>query len=350
MVTRPFEVGDYVRFINEKQEGKITVILPSGNIIVDIEDGFPIEVTPKEIVKVQSGLQEKTKETPASTKASTTGEPLLPSPDEFRIHQEIRLLVIPEHSQVSTGGLKLYLLNTTSYQFLYSLSVVKDNMQTGIAAGEMTADKLVFLSDVKRAELFEFDSFRLTGVLHTSKAHHGLPVIRKDFQLPLPDLQQSFSFLPSPYAFARFVSLFKEEEQLPYVDDALMDKLQQEFGKASRKPSTPPSSHQPKKPQKEEQYLRQFGLTSGEIDLHIEELYPNIDGLSNAEIIDIQMRHFRKELDKAILRKANGIIFIHGVGNGILKAEIRKELKAAGFRFKDGDNRRYGLGATEVIL
>jgi len=167
MVTRPFEVGDYVRFINEKQEGKITVILPSGNIIVDIEDGFPIEVTPKEIVKVQSGLQGKTKETPASTKASTTGEPLLPSPDEFRIHQEIRLLVIPEHSQVSTGGLKLYLLNTTSYQFLYSLSVVKDNMQTGIAAGEMTADKLIFLSDVKREELFEFDSFRLTGVLHT---------------------------------------------------------------------------------------------------------------------------------------------------------------------------------------
>jgi hypothetical protein len=350
MIKPPFEIGDYVRFINEKQEGTITAILSSGNIVVDIEDGFPIEVTPKEIVKVQSGIQEKIKVTPAETRPAENDEPSLPSPEAFRISQEIRLLVIPAHSKVTTGSLKLYLLNTTTLQFLFSIAGVKGNLQTGIAAGDIKSEQLVFLTSFEREALFEYDSLRITGILHDNRPHHNNPVIRKEFQLPVPDLHQRFPFLPSPYAFAQSVPVYAAAETLPENNDALLEKLQQEFGKVSRKSTSAPSVTAGKKTQSEQQYLRQYGLSNGEIDLHIEELYPNIDGLSNAEIIEIQLRHFRKELDTAILRKASGIVFIHGVGNGILKAEIRKELKAGGFRFKDGDHNRYGYGATEVLL
>jgi dsDNA-specific endonuclease/ATPase MutS2 len=67
-------------------------------------------------------------------------------------------------------------------------------------------------------------------------------------------------------------------------------------------------------------------------------------------MLDIQLVHFRKELDLAMLRHAKSIVFIHGIGNGKLKAELRRELTSSGIRFADGAYNRYGAGATEVFL
>ena len=51
-----FQPGDKVSFVNEKQEGIIVTIQPNGMIVVEIEDGFPIEVTARELVKKHSIL------------------------------------------------------------------------------------------------------------------------------------------------------------------------------------------------------------------------------------------------------------------------------------------------------
>lgn len=88
-----------------------------------------------------------------------------------------------------------------------------------------------------------------------------------------------------------------------------------------------------------------------EVDLHIEELLENYKGMENAEIIRIQLSVFNKTLDNAILSKKRKIIFIHGVGNGRLKSEIRKIL--AGYdrvTFYDASYKKYGWGATEVLI
>ncbi|MFN6037757.1 MAG: Smr/MutS family protein, partial [Bacteroidota bacterium] len=88
-----------------------------------------------------------------------------------------------------------------------------------------------------------------------------------------------------------------------------------------------------------------------EIDLHIEELLEDFNGMSNGEILNYQIKIFQKELDKAISSKMKKIIFIHGVGNGRLKSEIRHILKSfPELKFCDGSYKKYGYGATEVIL
>lgn len=349
MSTKAFAIGDYVRFINEKQEGTIRAILASGIIVVDIEDGFPIEVLPRELVKVQQPAQEISQPAARSVPSIEKDEPPLPAAEAFRVNQELRLLVIPSHGRVTTGHLQLYLLNTTSLQLLFSLNRVTNNRQTGIAAGKAMPGELRYLMEVKRDDLIDYDQLRFIGLVHEERLHTGHPIIRKDFQLPVPDLHQRFPFLPSPYAFSQWVPLYRADEPITENEQALYQKLQQEFSKSSR-PASPVQPQPPKKGGSEHQYLQQFGLSAGEIDLHIEELQPSIEGLSNAEIVGIQMNCFRQELDKAILRKAKSIVFIHGVGNGFLKSEIRKELKAGGFPFRDGDLLRYGYGATEVLL
>lgn len=89
-----------------------------------------------------------------------------------------------------------------------------------------------------------------------------------------------------------------------------------------------------------------------EIDLHIEELIDSHRGMSNAQILSVQMSNFQRELNVAIRKKAKKLIVIHGVGEGTLRAEIRNELHLhyPEFEFHDASYRKYGYGATEIIL
>ena len=92
-------------------------------------------------------------------------------------------------------------------------------------------------------------------------------------------------------------------------------------------------------------------ITPEEIDLHIEELIDDHTGLTNTEIVTIQLNYFRKCLDESILNNKRKIIFIHGVGKGTLKSEMDKILKTyENITFCDASYARYGFGATEVII
>ena len=87
-----------------------------------------------------------------------------------------------------------------------------------------------------------------------------------------------------------------------------------------------------------------------EINLHIEELIDDYSRMSNAQIIQIQLRHFQKALDTAQNNSCRKLIVIHGVGNGRLKQEVRTILSDENLRFHDASFSKYGFGATEVII
>ena len=98
-------------------------------------------------------------------------------------------------------------------------------------------------------------------------------------------------------------------------------------------------------------HTKNSGVLEMEVDLHIEELVENWKNRGNAEIVQIQLNHFQKSLDKAIYSNMTKIIFIHGVGTGKLKNEIHQLLKTyKGIRFYDASYQRYGYGATEVVI
>jgi dsDNA-specific endonuclease/ATPase MutS2 len=92
------------------------------------------------------------------------------------------------------------------------------------------------------------------------------------------------------------------------------------------------------------------GMQEMEINLHIEELLDNYSRMSNAEIVQVQLRHFTKALDKAISGHYKKLIVIHGVGNGRLKQEVRAILDSENITYYDASYAKYGFGATEVVL
>jgi dsDNA-specific endonuclease/ATPase MutS2 len=87
------------------------------------------------------------------------------------------------------------------------------------------------------------------------------------------------------------------------------------------------------------------------VDLHIEELLKDHTSMSNSQIISYQLKKFQYEMDQAILNHYYKIIFIHGVGEGILKSAIREELKKySDIKFSEAPYEKFGHGATEVIF
>ncbi len=88
-----------------------------------------------------------------------------------------------------------------------------------------------------------------------------------------------------------------------------------------------------------------------EVDLHIDALAENPGKLTAHEAFEIQMRYFRTCMNHAILNKVSKVTFIHGVGKGILKDEIQKELKQYnGIHFFDAPMVKYGVGAIDVFF
>lgn len=88
-----------------------------------------------------------------------------------------------------------------------------------------------------------------------------------------------------------------------------------------------------------------------EVDLHIEKLVPSIKGLSNYEILNIQMDTAKGQLDFAIRNRMQKLVFIHGVGEGVLKSELEFLLgRYEQVSFQEASFQKYGFGATEVYI
>lgn len=88
-----------------------------------------------------------------------------------------------------------------------------------------------------------------------------------------------------------------------------------------------------------------------EIDLHIEKLVRNKKGMSNYDILTLQMDTARHHVEYAIKNRIPRVVFIHGVGEGVLKSELDYLLgRYEQVTFGDANYQKYGLGATEVYI
>ena len=88
------------------------------------------------------------------------------------------------------------------------------------------------------------------------------------------------------------------------------------------------------------------------VDLHIGELVDNIHGLSNADMLNLQVDEFMRVMDENLKNKGQKIVFIHGKGEGVLRNALMKELnhRYKGHDVQDASFREYGFGATQVTI
>ncbi len=88
-----------------------------------------------------------------------------------------------------------------------------------------------------------------------------------------------------------------------------------------------------------------------EVDLHIHKLTENQRNLSNYDMLTLQLDTAKRQLEFAISKRIQKIVFIHGVGEGVLKMELETLFgRYENVKHYDADFKKYGIGATEVYI
>jgi dsDNA-specific endonuclease/ATPase MutS2 len=87
------------------------------------------------------------------------------------------------------------------------------------------------------------------------------------------------------------------------------------------------------------------------IDLHIHHLIDSTKGMSNYDMLNLQLETAKRFLDKAIENHVHYVVFVHGVGEGVLKMELHTLLRRYdNLEFYEADYKTYGFGATEARI
>jgi hypothetical protein len=348
-----FHKGDKVRFLNETGEGVVTKIMSNETVMVEIEGGFeypyptnqlvhadPEKVTPN---KVQAKSVNEETGNEIFSEENSVQESLMNN----RYADGIYLAFIPKHQQFpSAGEIELVFYNHSDYDIFYTISLKDGRDWTCIQSGALGPRRHVKVDTLTPQAIDEWGTVK-TDLLFFSDDYyeHRAPV---SDQLKLKgvkffkDSTYTDDLLTGKRAYVSEIEILEnnveEGNDSPFLSNEYIKKMMAEKEKnlTGKKSSVPHLKNQ---------------LLEKEVDLHIEELLDNWSGMTNAQLIDVQLKRMQKELDEAIANHYQRIIFIHGVGNGRLKNEVRKILASyKGVRFHDASYQRYGFGATEVEM
>lgn len=88
-----------------------------------------------------------------------------------------------------------------------------------------------------------------------------------------------------------------------------------------------------------------------EVDLHIHQLTKSSKGMSKHDMLNLQLDTAKRQLEFAMHKRIQKVVFIHGLGEGILKLELQYLFdRYNNVKHYDANYQKYGLGATEVYI
>lgn len=339
-------IGDRVRLKHGKEEGIIVKILPNNLIEVEIEDGFPIPVLAHEVVHIAHDERDYFKTTPVV------------QPDAYEKNQAKKVLAnkgiyycfVPLNAQKLT----LYFINNTDFTLNYTVGLEHAGNYQGLTQGSLAAKQAQRINEFALTSIDKWGVFVTQALFFHSEGQSLQAPLqhRKVFNL------QQFSLdtqMPPVLRQQGYVFQLDGEEELPQTgkkattqpEENILGSLDLQKLKESMFENLAPT------PEIKQQAELFAGVkVAVEVDLHIEKLVKNPSELTKDEILPVQVQIFEKQLELAISQGKQEIIFIHGVGNGVLKNTIQKLLSShpSVDYYKDARKEKFGYGATHVKL
>jgi len=325
-------IGDKVRFLNETGDGIVSRIKDKQTVFVEMQDGFEIPYLVNQLVPIHTELI-----------IDKNADNIELNPDD-QTNDAIYLIIEPDHELLSlVNDYKIYLFNSSSYNILFSYSIKDENYFQTLKHGELGAFQKIILKQVKMPFFKEYSYHKIECLFYKNTHFKTQLPLAEIVNVSPKSLAESKLLKHDEFKFPVYAFLLKEEflvqenidQELSLIDIAKLKSVK-EFNSRVRISKS------------NKDYLK---LLEKEVDLHITELIENPEGLSNFEMLNIQLEKFENELDDAIYKNKKKIIFIHGVGNGRLKQEIVSRLnKTKGVTFQDASYKDYGFGATQVNI
>ncbi|MBD5285521.1 MAG: DUF2027 domain-containing protein [Bacteroides sp.] len=349
------QIGDIVRYLNAVGGGRVTRI--DGNMAYVDEDGFETPVLLKECVVVtpaapaskSSPKYVEPKVAPAAPRVERTEkhEAVSESPEGELLN--IVLAYEPvEIKHLTTTEYDAYLVNDSNYA-LYLTYLTRADGEGWVTrfAGLIEPGYQEHLEHVTRDMVSRIDRIAVQYVAFKPQGEFKLksPVAvehaidnTKFFKL---HCFRSNVYFDTPVLAFDIVK--NDVPQRPVVIDS--SRLEEGLKKKKAADSLPVGKRAAKaRVQRNPDVI--------EVDLHIDELLDTTAGMSNSDILAVQLKEFNRVMNENVRHPGRKIVFIHGKGEGVLRNALLKELK---HKFKtcdaqDASFREYGFGATQVTI
>lgn len=330
-----FEVGDDIIVMLTKEEGKIIEFIDDDMALVEVRGvRFPANLNQLDFPYFQRFSKKKTE----PVKKEKTYIDFIPKekqkPQAGLPEEGIHLSVLPkfildEFDDEVVDSLKIYLVNKTSVAYKFSYKQYFTGKLSFELTNEIPAFNNFYLHDIPFAEINDSPTFNFLFSLSTpqkGKAAEAEAMLK-----------------PRPKQLFQQIEKIKEKNE-PMISYLLLEKFPDKIVEESNTSFSPAS----KTSRKNFTHIPARTI----VDLHIEKLTNDWQGMSNFDILQIQLNEFEKWFHLAADQHLTSVIFIHGIGTGKLRDEIHSLIKSKNEvrYFVNQYDPRFGYGATEVFL
>lgn len=348
------KIGDKVRFLNSTGGGIVRGFQGKDQVLVEDEDGFDIPALIRECVVVgESDMQVRSSHRPTvQTPVEMPAPKPQPAPEKNPVEEtaegerlNIYLAYLPvDPKSIQQTGYEAYFVNDSNYYLLFNYMNRQNNSWMSRYNGLVEPNTKIFLEEFAKQDLNDLERVCVQLIAFKKDKPYSLKnTVSVELRLDTVKFYKLHCFMENDF-FEEDALVYPivrgdlPEKELLVSATELQEAMQQKAREDRRTARTI--------------VKKKTDNTVLEVDLHIEQLLDNTNGLTNADMLTYQLDKFREVLDQYADRKGQKIVFIHGKGDGVLRKAIEKELAAKykSHYHQDASFREYGFGATMVII
>jgi hypothetical protein len=340
--------GDKVRFLNEKGEG-IVKRNTKEFIYVENEDGFEIPMLHQDVILIEKAQQTQLDSDEAIKKNIQMGNTSIVEAKsiqkkDLRLAQGIYLAYAPVNQEVLISGeLRIYIINYTKQKISYSLNFICGTRWQQPYSGVIEPTSAILLDSLDRKDVEN----HIRGIFQCLILEPSTKGIANPISVGI-DLKQNRFLKEDMYLENALLSLKSVNVLLSRYDELTwVQKIDNSQFKKTEFTGIQAQIIEDKS------YISKYAISDyeAEVDLHIENLIEDSQKIEDWKKINIQIDAFTKCLESALKHSYKRVVFIHGVGVGVLKMKIHKLLDSyENIEYRDAPIAKYGIGATEVLI
>ena len=400
--TMKFNIGDKVKFIDQQGQGVVTRIINPSTVGVTT-DGFELPCLVTNLIKVEKPSsaaerlfyegkatygspreEARSRQSAENGKNAKHGFPVIHEEDlrdaetdngqsgngeqeeDNRISplsrgyaskqpqpEGIYIGLVPIDQQfMLRGPVEFYVINYTPHTLVYSLATKGAESFYGADYASVPPYSKIFVESIEQEDLGLWTEGILQCLFYQDESPAWPLPSSQEYKIKATRIGQAENYIYPVFMREKVLlvpildwAAHKEARSLAYTGSSREQKKDREKTDAGK-----PLAEDKGNP------LARYMIKSdtAEVDLHVETLLATrleFKGAKEEDYLTKQLQVFETCLNQAISRQLSKIIFIHGVGNGILKHEIEKRLKDyPGLHYMNASTLKYGRGAIEVYL
>jgi Domain of unknown function (DUF2027) len=341
-------IGDKVRYLDAVGGGIVQSFKGQDMVVILEDDGFETPVLIRKCVAIEAS-KPKPQKTTTLVSAPEPPKPEVPKPIVAKVPEtregeylSVFLAYLPNPDKPFTDSeFECYLINDSNYTLFFNYASCSGKTWKSRCSGEIEPNSKLFLDEFKKDGILDLEKVSIQCLALKKEAFYTFKnTISVEIRLDTVKFYKIHCFRENDY----------------FEDDALIvPVIRKDFPEKSLLISAEEIARamqekQPEKPRVSEALPKKNELL--EVDLHSGSLLDTTSGMSSGDILNYQLDVFRKTMDEHRGKKGFKIVFVHGKGDGVLRAAILNELrtKYKTCKNQDASFREYGFGATMVTI